>query len=102
MSMNRILDLLLAIAGIYMLYCGFTGRGSLYRNEYIKKGMEEKYRNLIRQFCRFGGLVAVAAGVLDYEKVSPLGQILYWVFTIFIVAVVVMIARMTEHSSAGR
>lgn len=85
-----------------MLYCGVTGKGSIYNNEVIKKGMEEKYKKLIRWFCLGGSVLAFATGLLDYFKIEPLGSIFYAIFTLMIIALVIIISRFTERKDDKR
>ncbi|MVB12198.1 hypothetical protein CAFE_29300 [Caprobacter fermentans] len=99
MGYNQIFDLFLGLSGIYMLYCGFTGRGSLYRTDHVKKGMEEKYTRVIRWFCLPGGFFAIAAGVLDNWRITPYDKILIIVFAVFVIAFAVLMIRLTERNT---
>ena len=94
---NQILDLLVAIAGAYMLYWAFTGKGTLYKSENIKKGLEEKFKKVIKLFCLFGGVLAVLFGLFDYMKIEPLATILFVLLGVAVVLVSVITVRFTDH-----
>lgn len=98
--------------GVYVLYGAIMKSGQMFKNENIKKGMEEQYRNMIRTFSFILGPLMIALGVVDYLNVNSgnggwaiplyilwgltfLGFMLLFVFTL----------RMTDRSkkqSAGR
>lgn len=93
---GMIFDLLVFLVGLYMLYSGFTGKGSLFKNGNIKKGFEEKYRKLIKWFCLVGGIAAVLLGALDYFKIQPLANILFIVLCVIVVCAIAVIASFTK------
>lgn len=89
----QLFDLFLVLAGFYMLYGAFTRKGSLFKTENVKKGMEEKYRNFMRWFCLYGGILAVAAGAFDYLKIKPWALVLFVGFTVYLVAGAAVMVR---------
>ena len=99
---SQLFDVCVIISGVYMLYCGVTGKGSIYNNEVVKKGMEEKYRKLIRWFCLCGSIFAFATGLLDYFKIEPIASIMFAIFTLMIIGLVIMISRFTERKDVKR
>jgi len=94
---NQILDLFVVIAGAYMLYWAITGKGTLYKSENIKKGMEEKYKKVIKWFCLSGGVLAVLFGVLDYMRIEPIATALFVILCVIVVLVSVIIVGFTDH-----
>ena len=93
---TQLFDLFEIIAGVYMLYCAITGKGSIYKNENLKKGVEEKYKKYVRWFCLYGGLLAVATGVLDYFRIEPFAMILFAILSLYIILFIVIIVRFNE------
>jgi hypothetical protein len=96
MDTNQLFDLFVIISGAYMLYSAITGKGSLYKSEYIKKGFEEKYKKFVRWFCLCGGLIACAAGLFDYIKNESLAMIMYAILTLIIILYIIIIVRFSE------
>lgn len=99
--------------GVYILYGAVMKSGQMFKNENIKKGMEEKYRHLVRLFSFILGPLMIALGVVDYLNASsgnggwtiPL-YILWGLTLVGIVLLFVVTLRMTDRSknsqSAGR
>jgi len=92
---TQVYDLCMILAGVYMLYSAIVGTGSIYKNENIKSGMEEKYKKAMRLFCLIGGLTAAATGLLDYLKIQPFAMILFGVLTLMVIILIVIIVRYT-------
>lgn len=74
-----IFDLLLAIAGVYMIVWGITGKGNVYRTDAIKDKYIELYKKTVKLFCLFGGAFAIAAGVLEYFQFNQLSAIFFYI-----------------------
>lgn len=83
---TQMFDVCIILAGLYMLYCAITGKGSLYRTDNIKKGQEESYQKTMRRLCLVGGIFAVPQGLLDFFKIQPLALILFLLFCAVVVA----------------
>jgi hypothetical protein len=94
---SQFFDICAVLAGVYMLYSAFTGKGSLLENSKVKKGMEEKYKTLILRFCWVTGFVAIATGIFDYFRLEPYATITFVLFALLIVYLVVMTIRYTER-----
>lgn len=99
--------------GVYILYGAIMKSGQMFKNENIKKGMEEQYRKLIRLFSFILGPLMVALGVVDYFNIRSgnggwnIPLIVLWGLTfIGMVFLFVFALRMTDRSkkqqSAGR
>lgn len=96
MDFNQIFDVCVVAAGIYMLYCGFTGKGSLYKNEYIKPDCKEQYKKFIQYFGLICGFIAIVTGVVDYLHIQPLTMIFVALFAVCLVFYFVINFRLTE------
>lgn len=96
---SQMFNAFLVLAGFYMLCGAATGKGSLFKTDRVKKGLEEKYRRFIRWFCLAGGPLALATGALDYLKLAPYSTILFVAFTVFVIAAaVVIVLRFTDRA----
>ena len=95
---SEVFDAFVVFAGIYMLYGAATGKGSLFKTDRVKKGMEEKYLRFMRGFCLVGGLLGLATGALDYLKLAPYSMIVFVTFGVFVVSGMVVIARFTDRA----
>lgn len=99
--------------GVYILYGAIMKSGQMFKNENIKKGMEEQYRKLIRLFSFILGPLMIATGVVDYLNTRSgnaswnIPLIVLWGLTfIGMVFLFVFALRMTDRSkksqSAGK
>jgi hypothetical protein len=79
-----------------MLYSAISGKGSFYKDENIKSDMKEKYKKLIKCFCLFGGLIAVAYGAFDFLKIEPIATILFVILCAILLFVIVAIMVLTK------
>lgn len=93
---TELFDILVIIVGLYMLYMGFSGKGTLYKSENIKKEMKEKYNKLIKWFSLIGGFIAIATGVFDYIKIQPIATILFVILCAVVISVAVIIVTYTN------
>ena len=104
MDMLSMMQLL--IAG-YLLYSAITGKGKLYENANIKKGMEEKYHKMMRLFAWIlSPLMLAQIGLEHFGTVQEnltlltVSQVMFGGVTIAIIALVVVTVRMTDRSRA--
>lgn len=85
-------DIIILGIGLYALYLGISGRGKIYESEYIKEGMDKKYKLVTRICCILVALCMIASGIVAavdaYGKLSALNTIM------FIVAIVLFLAGM--------
>ncbi len=99
--------------GVYILYGAVIKPGQMFKNENIKKGMEEQYRKMIRLFSFILGPLMIATGVVDYLNTRSgnggwnLPLFILWGLTfIGMVFLFVFALRMTDRSkksqSAGK
>lgn len=100
-SFAILFDILIAIAGIYMFFWAVTGNGPLYKAENIKENLKNKYHKLIKWFCLFGGLTAIAAGILDYMKIEPAATISFAALCVIVFFVFAVIVLFTDSKRVG-
>ena len=108
MDMSGMFSLFELGLGAYLLYCSFTNKGQLFRNDNIKKGMEKEYHRLIRLFGFILGPMMIALGAVDYLSgggtQNPTLRILMyvlWGLTMAgIVLLFVLTLRMTDRDKA--
>lgn len=74
-----IFDLLVAIAGVYMIVWGISGKGNVYRTETIKTKYIERYKKSVRWFCLIGGVFAIAMGALEYFQFQLLATVSFYI-----------------------
>ncbi|CDZ25131.1 hypothetical protein CCDG5_2039 [[Clostridium] cellulosi] len=97
-SFNKALDILIMLTGIYMFYWAFSGKGSIYKTDYIKKALHEKYKKMIKWFCIIGGALAVITGGVDYVKLEPYATILYYLLCVCVFAAFIAIFIFIDKS----
>ena len=99
--------------GVYILYGAVTKSGQMFKNENIKKGMEEQYRHFMRIMSFILGPLMIALGVFDYLNIRSgnggwsIPLYVLWGLTLVGIALLFIITlRMTERSkqqqSAGK
>lgn len=105
--MENLFSLFEVAIGAYLIYGAITGAGQMFRNENIKKGMEQKYRKTMRICSAILGPLMVALGILDYlsmKSPSPLlttaVYVLWGVTFVGIVLLFVITLRMTDRTKA--
>ena len=98
----QLIDLCLLLAGVYMLYCAVTGKGSLYKADNVKEEKKESYGRFIRYFCAVAGAAAVATVALDYFKLEPYATILYGILCGLIVVFFAAVFVFNDRKKAPR
>lgn len=97
-SFNRMLDIFIILTGIYMFYWAFSGKGNIYKTDYIKEVLQEKYKKLIKWFCLIGGVLAVITGIVDYLKLEPYATILYYLLLACVIVAFIVIFIFIDKS----
>lgn len=90
-----IFDILLCAIGLYLLFAGIVGKGKLYDSEFVKEGMEQKRRTIIRVTCLVVGILMVASFLIKlldgYGEYGILSTIIFFVMlAVFIVALLLL------------
>ena len=84
-------DVLIAAIGVYALITAITGKGNMFRNDFIKEGKEEQYKKLVRIAS-----AVIAIAMLGVAAISIFGvsnDSLNWVkYTLFGIGLAALIA----------
>ncbi len=107
--MDNLFSVFELIAGVYLIYAAITGKGQIYKNDNIKKGMEAQYRKTVRILCAVVGPVMVVQGILDYLYFSSPSPEMHTVTTVMFVlsllgvgALFYLTLRMTDREKVKR
>lgn len=107
--MGDMLGMFEAALGAYILYCAITGKGQLYKNDKIKKGMEKQYFKSMRNISWALGPAMLITGVVDMsnaDRQNPVLNIAFGVLmglTFILIAVMfVMSYRMTDRTKVAQ
>jgi uncharacterized membrane-anchored protein len=93
------MDAFMIGTGVYLLFNAITGKGKIYENNSLKKGMEEKYRKVLRISLFVLSALSILNGVstmLNWNKYISIG--LFALLMISLVTLMVFTYRMTERS----
>lgn len=96
----QLMDAFMIGTGVYLLFGAITGKGKIYENNSLKKGMEEKYRKVLRIALFELSVLSILNGVstmLNWNKYISIG--LFAVLMISLVALIVFTYRMTDRSA---
>ena len=89
--------------GIYLLYCGISGKGKYYENQYCKVS-QEQYVKIMRVFALVVGVLILVSPVLQLLNVIEASSWIAWalwlVNMIGIVGMLVAYVRMTDRAKA--
>lgn len=107
--MGNMLGMFELALGAYIFYCAVTGKGQLYTNENIKKGLERQYKQSMRNISWALGPVMLATGAIDMlnaERQIPALSIAFWVLFflsfLLIAAMFTVSFRMTDREKAAQ
>ncbi len=56
--------------GAYVLYCAFTGKGQVYKNEYPAE-IQDSVKRMTKILCYYEGPVLIASGIFDLTPGLP-------------------------------
>lgn len=103
--MTGLLDYIQIAIGIYMGFYAIRGKGKIYENEFVKEGMEEKYRKTIRLWLAIISPLIIIVGTLgilgynDGTLTSP--AMILWILTmVCFVLLLVQTSRLTDRTKA--
>ena len=91
-----VFDILLAIAGVYMVFWGISGKGNVYRTETIRDKCIEKYKKTVKWFCLVGGVLAIASGVLEYIHFDQAAAVFFYVLCAAVLVDFILTALWTD------
>ncbi len=89
--------------GAYLLYCGISGKGKYYENQYCKVSREQ-YVKIMRIFALVVGALILVSPILQLLKVIEASSALSWVLWVVnmigIIGMLVANVRMTDRAKA--
>ncbi len=89
--------------GVYLLYCGITGKGKYYENQYCKVPVEQ-YVKIMRVFALVVGVLILVSPTLQLlhviEASSWIAWALWFVNMIGIIGMLIANVRMTDRAKA--
>lgn len=95
-----IFDFLLAIAGVYMIAWGITGKGNIYKTDTIKDKYIELYTKTVKWFCLVGGFFAIASGALEYFHINQLAIISFVILCALVLVDFIVTMIWTDREKA--
>ncbi len=89
--------------GLYLLFCGITGKGRLYESDFIKEGKEEKHKLIVRLTCLIAAMLMIGTGVLaaldGYGKLRWINYILFGAMIVVFVAALLLLRSCTDREA---
>lgn len=96
---TEIFDIFQVAIGVYLLFFAITGKGAIYKNEYVKQGMEQKYYKTIRIGIAVLGPVVMlsgAIGMFNWDAPNGVFSLTVWGISLAgFIALMVMTSRLT-------
>ena len=102
---TEFLDIFQIGIGVYLAFFAIRGKGKVYENEYVKEGMEEKYRKTMRLWLAVLSPMVILVGtlgLLGYNKGFGLNvPTILWALTIVgFVMLIVQTSKMTDKTKS--
>lgn len=98
-----LLDIIIGLFGLYLLYSAIVGKGKLYNNDFIKEGMEQKHKTIVRITALVIGvlmLATVAIAFLDkYGAYRLATAIIFGVILVVFITATVLLRRCTDQEA---
>ena len=89
--------------GLYLLFAAITGKGRLYEAEFVKEGMEKKYKNIIRIGCLIVALLMIADGVVSaldaYGNYRIVSTIIFGAILVVIIVELILLNSLTDKEA---
>ena len=89
--------------GLYLLFAAITGKGRLYEAEFVKEGMEKKYKNIIRIGCLIVALLMIADGVVSaldaYGNYRIVSTIIFGAILVVIIVEPILLNSLTDKEA---
>lgn len=96
--------------GLYLLYCGISGKGAIYDDKNIKKDQRPKYRKYMRIFSLVISVLMLAGAVVDFvafsqESPDPAWNtartVLWATSMVVLIGIIVISVRMTDRTKSS-
>ncbi|GEM_PF-273738 len=93
-------DIIMFGTGLYLLFAALTGKGRLYESQFVKEGMENKHRTIIRVTCLVVSMLMIATGIVSaldgYGKLKIINFILFGVMLVVFVIALILLRKCTD------
>ena len=94
-------DILLLGIGVYALVTAITGTGAMYRNEFVKDGMEDKFKKTVRIAALIVGICMIGVALLSIfcsgnESLSWLKYVLFGIAVATLIGSLILTSRMID------
>lgn len=85
------------VIGVYALYCGITGKGGAYKNDYPEK-IKEEANALLRKFLLVAGPILVVSSAIEYFELfgsfsSMVGLIAIGILLVMVVGYIIIFRK---------
>lgn len=96
-------DIIIGAMGLYLLYSAIVGKGKLFQNDFIKEGMEQKHKTIVRITSLVIGilmLATVAIALLDkYGKYRVTTLVIFGLVFIAFIISTILLRRCTDQQA---
>ena len=99
---SGLLELVQIGLGVFLLFCAITGKGKIYKNDYIKEGYEEKHFKVTRIWLFLISPITMLGGLINLLKWDTTGGILsgivWGMVLVGFVGYLIISSRMTDRT----
>ncbi len=93
-----------ALIGVYLLYCGITGKGQAYKADNIKEDQKPKFLKFMRLFCLVMGPLMLILALLEYLSAQTPSLVIgvyiaYGLFGAGVVYALIVTAKMADRAT---
>lgn len=107
LNVNRqsvsLFDIVMFVIGLYLLYSAISGRGRIFDAEFVKEGMEAKYKKAMRISCLAAAVIMIAAGVVSaldgFGKLQTVSMILFGLLCAVFVAAIIWTGKYVDKNA---
>lgn len=96
-------DVIIGAMGLYLLYSAIVGKGKLFQNDFIKEGMEQKHKTIVRITSLVIGILmiaTVAIALLDkYGKYRVATLVIFGLVFIAFIISTILLRRCTDQEA---
>ena len=96
-------DVIIGAMGLYLLYSAIVGKGKLFQNDFIKEGMEDKHKTIVRITSLVIGILmiaTVAIALLDkYGKYRVATLVIFGLVFIAFIISTILLRRCTDQEA---
>lgn len=96
-------DIIIAAIGLYLIYSAIVGKGKLFQNDFIKEGMEEKNKRIVRITSLIIGIMMLATAAIAlfdrYGKYRIVSLCLFALVIIVFIISSILVRRCTDQEA---